>query len=134
MEKFNSWSVPFSSINWFEGVIKSHDKVISIFRERDILFTIETIYQKIYKVLLLDEYRMGAASVYRAIEEFGKLDFIVYGGNWNNATNEAYEIAKENNLALFNYSGFMGALNFEKPKEYIPNAKKKSSSTVPKRA
>lgn len=75
---------------------------------------------------------MGEATIYKAVEEFGDLDFIVYGGNWNAATSEAYKVAKDNNIALFNYSGIMGALNLENPKEYKQSAKKKIQLSLKK--
>ncbi|WP_405114231.1 hypothetical protein MHH28_09435 [Paenibacillus sp. FSL K6-1217] len=128
MSTKNNWNVPYSSIVWFGNVMRAHTKIIHVEREQDILFTIKVNEDGNYKVLLLDEYRMGAAAVFKAIEEFGNIDFIVYGGNWNAATGEAYKVAKENGLALFNYSGFMGALNFKNPKEYKQSAKEKSTT------
>ncbi|SYX86918.1 hypothetical protein [Paenibacillus alvei] len=128
MSMKNNWNVPYSSIVWFYNAMKAHTKVISVERELDILFTITDIEDRTYKALLLDEYRMGEAAVYKAIEEFGNFDFIVFGGNWNEATSEAYKVAKENNIALFNYSGIMGALNLTNPKRYKQIAKKKNTA------
>ncbi|MEK3836542.1 hypothetical protein [Paenibacillus sp. FSL R7-0128] len=128
MSTKNNWNVPYSSIVWFYSAMRAHTKVLHVERDQDILFTITDNEDRNYKVLLLDEYRMGAAAVFKALEEFGNIDFIVYGGNWNAATSEAYKAAKENGVALFNYSGFMGALNLKKPKEYKQSAKGKSST------
>jgi len=128
MSMSNNWNVPYSSIVWFYKVMMTHTKVNDVVREQDILFTITDDEDRIYKVLLLDEYRMGVAAVFKAIEEFGNIDFIVYGGNWNAATSEAYKVAKENEIALFNYSGIMGALNLKNPKEFKQSAKKKNTT------
>lgn len=124
----NNWHVPYSSIVWFYDTMKAHNKVNEVVREKDILFTITDVRGRKFTALLLNEYRMGEATIYKAVEEFGDLDFIVYGGNWNAATTEAYKVAKDNNIALFNYSGIMGALNLESPKEYKQSAKKKDSA------
>ena len=134
MQKFNSWGVSFSTIRFFEEGLESHNKIKSISRDSDILFTIDTVFNATYKVLLLNEYVMGEASVIKALGEFGKLDFIVYGGKWNDSTEEANRIASENNIRLFDISDFLGAINLKNPKEYNPNAKKKSSITSCKHA
>lgn len=128
MSTRNYWNVPYSSIVWFFDVIKTHTRVLSVVREQDILFTITVDEDRTYKVLLLNEYRMGSAVVLKAIEEFGNIDFIVFGGNWNAATSEAYKMAKENGIALFDYSGILGALNLKNPKGYKQNEKKKITS------
>lgn len=128
MSTRNNWNVPYSSIVWFFNVLENHTKVLNVVREQDILFTITDDEDRTYKILLLNEYRMGAAAVLKAIGEFGITDFIVYGGNWNAATSEAYKVAKENGIALFDYSGVLGALNLKDPKEYKQNGKKKNSA------
>ncbi|NEW06860.1 hypothetical protein GK047_12675 [Paenibacillus sp. SYP-B3998] len=128
MSTKNNWNVPYSSIVWFFNVIKNHTKVLNVVREHDILFTVTDDEDKTYKILLLDEYRMGSAAVLKVIEEFGHIDFKVFGGNWNAATNEAYKVAKENEIALFDYSGILGALNLKNPKGYKQNEKKKNTT------
>jgi hypothetical protein len=128
MSTRNNWNVPYSSIVWFFNVLKTHSKVLSVLRERDILFTITDDEDRTYKILLLNEYRMGSAAVLKAIEEFRNIDFIVFGGNWNAATSEAYKVAREYGIALFNYSGIFGALNLKDPKGFKQNGKKKNSA------
>lgn len=127
MSMRNNWNVPYSSIVWFFNVLKTHTKVLNVVREQDILFTITDDEDRTYEILLLNEYRMGSAAVLKAIEEFGNIDFIVFGGNWNAATSEAYKVAKEAGIALFDYSGIMGALNLKDPKGYKQNEKEKDS-------
>ncbi|WP_227888345.1 hypothetical protein [Cytobacillus oceanisediminis] len=128
MSMRNNWNVPYSSISWFYKVLKTHTKVVSVSREQDILFTISDDEDRTYKILLLNEYRMGSAAVLKSIEEFGIIDFIVFGGNWNAATSDAYKVAKENNIALFDYSGILGALNMQDPKGYKQNGQRKNSA------
>lgn len=118
MKKFNEWGVPYSTISWFFTTMQQHSKVKSVEREKDILFTIIDNDDRVYKVLLLDEYKLGLATLMKALTEFPNTNYIVIGGDWNSYTNEAKKYGLENNIGIFNFSEFMGAINTKNPLKY----------------
>lgn len=118
MAEINQWGVPFSTILWFESVMKKHSKVVSVKREKDILFTIIDNVGRVFKVLLLNEYILGVATLMKALDEFPEAEYIVIGGDWNKCTDEAKEYGDNNNIGIFNFSEFMGAVNSKNPKSY----------------
>ncbi|AKN31871.1 hypothetical protein Ccar_13765 [Clostridium carboxidivorans P7] len=120
MPEFNSWNVPFSTICFFEDALNSHKRVIRVSRERDIFFRIERDDNSILNTLLLNEYRFGIASLIRALEEFPETEYIIIGGNWNESTYEADEYAGNNNIGIYDFSEFFGAINCDNiPLKYI---------------
>lgn len=120
MQKFNNWNVPYSTISFFENAIRAHGRVKKVNRERDIFFRIERDNNSVLNVLLLNEYRFGLASLIRALEEFPETKFIIIGGNWNESTYEANIYAENNNIGIYNFSEFLGAINYNKvPLRYI---------------
>lgn len=118
MQKFNHWEVPFCVISFFEKAMEGHSKVMNINRKEDIFFTIKDVKGRIFKVLLLNEYCIGLATVLKALDDFPETEYIVTGGNWNGYTKEAKEYCSENDLGLFNLGEFLGAINWTKPKDY----------------
>lgn len=112
MPKFNNWNVPFSTICFFEEALNRQKRVINVSREDDIFFRIERDDGRIINTLLLNEYRFGIASLIKALEEFPETDYIVIGGNWNESTYEADEYAKNNNIGIYDFSEFFGAINY----------------------
>lgn len=119
MYKVNEWGVPYSSICFFEKVLNGHTKVKSVIRERDIFFRIETYDNIILNTLLLDEYRFGFATLLEALEDFPDAQYIVYGGKWNRSTGDADKYAEDNEIGIFNYNDFLGAINLKNPLKYI---------------
>lgn len=129
MPEFNRWDVPFSTICFFEHALNSHKRVIRVSREKDIFFRIERDDNSILNALLLDEYRFGIASLIRALEEFPETEYIIIGGNWNQSTYEADEYAENNNIGIYDFSQFFGAINYDNiPLKYI----KKMKETIKK--
>lgn len=120
MQKFNTWSVPYSTICFFEDALRGHGRVIKVNRERDIFFRIERDDKSVLNALLLNEYRFGLAGLIKALEEFPETKYIIIGGNWNESTCEANRYAKDNNIGIYNFSEFLGAINCNKiPLRYI---------------
>ncbi|KFX58659.1 hypothetical protein FDC50_02545 [Clostridium botulinum] len=120
MPEINSWNVPFSTICFFEHALNSHKRVIRVRREKDIFFRIERDNNSILNALLLNEYRFGIASLIRALEEFPETEYIIIGGNWNQSTYEADEYAENNNIGIYDFSEFFGAINYNDiPLKYI---------------
>ncbi|APQ77932.1 hypothetical protein CF060_13640 [Clostridium botulinum] len=115
MQKYNTWGVPFSTIVFFERLVKGHSRVINVTRDRDIFFRIERDDDTILNTLLLNEYRFGIASLSKALEEFPETKYIVIGGNWNQSTLEADNYAEENRIGIYNFSEFLGAIQYDNP-------------------
>lgn len=118
MSRLNNWNVPYSVISFFERAMKGHSKILSVNRTNYIYFNIKDDRGRQFEVLLLNEYCLGLAAVLKALEEFPETEYIVTGGNWNGYTKEAKEYGKKNNIGIFNFGEFMGAINFNNPKEY----------------
>ena len=118
MQQLNDWNVSYSSIAFFERALNSHDKVESFTRSDDILFHIALRDGRRMKVLLINEYVVGLASLHRAVAEFPGIDHIVTSGNWNGYTKEAKKYGKKNGIGIFVPSEFLGALNWSKPINY----------------
>jgi hypothetical protein len=114
----NNWNVSYSSITFFVRALRAHSKVRSLRRTRDILFHVELENEERITVLLVDEYVLGLAAIYRALDEFGKFDYIVTAGNWNGYTREAKEFGNVRQIGVFNTEEFFGALNWSDPKKY----------------
>lgn len=118
MPEFNNWGVPFSVISFFAEALGGHDKVSSYTRTNDIYFIITHINGNELKVLLVNDYSLGLATVLRAKAEFPDVEYVVTGGNWNGYTPEAKEYGRENSIGIFNIGEFFGALNWTNPKTY----------------
>lgn len=118
MQEYNSWNVSYNVITFFEKAMNGHGKVASVNRTKDIFFTVKDKEDRTFKVLLLNEYCIGLATVFKVIDEFPDTEYIVTGANWNGYTKEAKDYCMENNLGLFNLGEFLGALNWTNPKNY----------------
>lgn len=118
MQEPNKWCVSFAIISFFKTALSGHSTVSSFTRTHDIFFTIKDKRGRILKVLLLDEYVLGLAAIYRAQSEFPELEYIVTGTNWNGYTPEAKEYGLSNSIGIFNLTEFLGALNWSDPKKY----------------
>ena len=115
MPEFN---VPYSSISFFEGVLNAHQKVVSFQRTKNILFDISLTNGSKIKVLLVNEYTLGLAAIYKALTEFPGIEYVVTCANWNGYTCEAKDYGRDNNLGVFNLGEFSGALHWSEPKKY----------------
>ena len=118
MPQLNNWHVNYNSITFFENALRSHDRVRSFRRSRDILFRIILNNGSSLKVLLVNEYVIGLASIHKAVDEFPGVDHIVTNGNWNGYTREAKKYGKKNGIGIFVPSEFFGALNWSDPIKY----------------
>ncbi|MBL1213731.1 MAG: hypothetical protein HND52_10280 [Ignavibacteriae bacterium] len=116
---YNKWGVSYNSIKFFEKALSGHSMVQSFERKGDINFSIIFNNSNEIDVLLVDEYCLGLAAIYRALDEFDGIEYIVTCANWNGYTREAKEFGKDNDLGIFNLGEFMGALYSKNPKEYV---------------
>lgn len=124
MSDFNTWGVPFSTISFFEQALKSHKAVKSVTRQKDILFTIERSNGlSNCNGLLVNNYVLGLADIFRATAEFPELNSIITGGNWNGYTTEAKQYGLDNQIGIFIISEFFGALWIEESYKYAKKDK-----------
>ncbi|WP_176722235.1 hypothetical protein [Candidatus Thiosymbion oneisti] len=107
----NDWGTPYCDITWFERLLRTHDNIVSVEREHDILFIVERANQKdTLNILCLRKYTMGLTLVQRALEEFDDLNIIYIGGGWNGYTQEAKHYCLDANIGLYVTNEMSGAL------------------------
>lgn len=128
MSELNNWGVSYSSIVFFEQALNSHRRVASFKRTDDIFFIIERVDGlSTVKALLVDVYTLGSADVFRARQEFPKMDCIVTCADWNHYAPEAKQYGLEHQLGIFNISEFLGALWSKEPYRYVKKNRKRNS-------
>jgi hypothetical protein len=107
----NEWGVRDSRVSWFETILTNHTNITSVSRSDDIVLTVHRRNQKdSLTILCLDEYTMSYAAVQRAQREFGDINIIFVGGNWNGYSHEAKSYCLECHIGLYNASEINGAL------------------------
>jgi hypothetical protein len=85
----NDWGVTFG----IDQILRNHDNVANVNRERDILFTVNRRNQSdVLRVLCCEEYAFGVTLLNRALTEFGSLEIVYVGGEWNGYTVDAKEV------------------------------------------
>ena len=123
MQKLNSWDVPYSAISFVERALRTHAKVASFERSKDIVFEITLVNGKSIRMVLVNEYTLGLAAIHRALSEFPGVEYIVTCANWNGYTPEAKDFGQENNLGIFVVGEFFGSLYSPEPKKYYQKDK-----------
>jgi hypothetical protein len=115
----NNWNITGSQIDFVERALRTHKKVKSFERERDILFAVER-KNSLPKVtfLLVDRYTVSLSDVIAAMDEFPTATCIVAAGNWCGYTKEAKGYGLSNGIGVFNIGEFLGALWQKDPRQY----------------
>jgi hypothetical protein len=107
----NDWGVQFSRISFLDKILSTHGNVSNVDRDHDIKFTIDRANPNDQlTIICVDEYACGLMIVRRAIEEFGKINMVFVGGNWNGYTPEAKEFCLDEKIGLYNASEVSGGL------------------------
>lgn len=115
----NAWGVSFSRIVFFETILRTHKNIERFIRSSDILFNVRRFRQQdSLLVLCCDEYVKSLVSVYRALDEFGKIDIIYVGGNWNAYTKQAKDYCLDQKIGLYNAVEINGALFLDEYWDY----------------
>ncbi len=110
-EQYNPWNVGFSRTSFLFRVLSSHDNVLNLRRERDILFLFNRKKQgDEMRLLGCDEYVFSLALAHRAVEDFGPLNMICVGGKWNGYSRQAREFCEGRRIGLYNVGELNGAL------------------------
>ncbi|MDD5021924.1 MAG: hypothetical protein PHR82_07360 [Endomicrobiaceae bacterium] len=121
------WKVSYATVNFFEKILKNHDKVEDFKRKSLNQFVItKKNYDKREKivVILVNRYTLGQADIFQAIEEFGEFDCIVTSADWNGYTQEAKQWGLQNSKGVFTVGEFSGCLNYERYWEYVKKDEK----------
>lgn len=109
----NNWDVSYSTIDFFDRALSSNKNVFDYIRTNDILYTIKKTNMSVLKVVLCDQYTLGLADIHKMVQEFGEVDCIVTGGEWNGYSPEAKAFGLENKKGVFVPSEFFGSLNID---------------------
>lgn len=116
----NDWSVSYSTITYFEGMLGRHNNVAGFVRSRDIMFAVTRKKPPdCVHVLIVNRYTFGAADFYRARAEFPEVTCISLAGGWSAYTLEAKELANEENIGLLLPRELYAAIWQEEPNKYF---------------
>ncbi|MGV7098273.1 hypothetical protein ACWA16_04750 [Bacillus subtilis] len=99
------------SIEFFFNIILNHSKIENIKQIEIPLFSIKKTNGDNLIALLVDIYIIGDAEILDLMSRYSNLDAIINISMWNKNTKSAKEIAKEQEIGLFDIKEFMGALN-----------------------
>jgi len=116
----NGWGISYSSIEFFERMLKGHRNVAKFTRSHDILLTVarkkpaDCVY-----VLIVNTYTFGAADFYKVRAEFPEATCVVLAGDWNAYTLEAKELANAEGLGLLTPKELVAAIWREEPHKYF---------------
>lgn len=102
------------SIDSFVNGIENHNKVLGINKISDVIYELKKVDGDTLIVYLTNIYIVTEADIEEITMNASKFDInvIVTMSAWNSYTKEAKEYAKNQNIALFKYKEFYGALNF----------------------
>jgi hypothetical protein len=105
------------SIEFFEQRTRAHKKVITLdkIKEQQYLLTRRDSGELIY---LTNLYIVGIADVHEILSKFPEVDCIVTISSWNSYSSEAKDFCISQNIALFKFSEFYGALYYFDDKFY----------------
>lgn len=80
----NSWGVKYSAICYYESALSGNSLVRNVERTRDIMFQVTRNCGVIDVILMLTQYELSLADLYRARSEFPDVTVVVNVGEWNN--------------------------------------------------
>jgi len=116
----NSWAVLYSSIAFFEIMLKGHGNLAHFVRSHDILFALTRKKPTdCIQMLLVNTYTFGAADFYKVRAEFPEVTCIVLAGKWNAYTLEAKELANADGIGLLMPKELVAAIWREEPHKYF---------------
>jgi hypothetical protein len=117
-----------SSVYAFESYLQGHTRVAKIETIEEHVYTIYRIDLPNLIVIHSNIYIFSEADLYEMMAGFKNVNAIVLAGFWNSYSKDAKQTGIENNIALFNFKEFFGALNYEGQKflEYVLPANRTS--------
>lgn len=111
MDNASPWNVSFSRTSFTSRMLSKHGNVDKLIRSKDIYFDFVRKEQgDQIKLLAADEYVFSLALVHRALDDFGEINIISVGGNWNGYSHQAKEYCTSHKIGLFNSTELNGAI------------------------
>lgn len=107
------------SIRFFEQAMRTHSKVRNIEKLSDSYYKIDRIHLPSIRVFVSNYYALSLSDYYDVLDEYSDIKCLITISNWNQVTPEAYAQGKRNSVGVFTMEEFMGALNFDRPSNYI---------------
>ena len=106
------------SITFFENAMKYHSRVNECKYLSQSYYEIYRDELPTIRVFVSNYYALSVSDYYDIVTDY-KIDCLVTISNWIKVTQDAYELGKNNGVGVFTMSEFSGALNYERPCEYI---------------
>lgn len=101
-----------STRGFFVRGMEGHSAVMSITSlGRDVYLIERTKDRPDLKVLITDIYIAGEGDIIEIMYEYSDIDCIVLVGYYNRYSGAAKDLAKDNNIALYDYREFLGAVH-----------------------
>ncbi|MCZ8533363.1 hypothetical protein [Psychrobacillus psychrodurans] len=118
--RLDSESTPRSeSVRYFLTTIPNHQCIANVKQLELPLFEVTKVKGKKLNVLLVYIYILSESEFLELYTLYPEMDVIVNSSNWNQYTTSAKSMAKENNIALFTFKEFMGALNYDNRARFL---------------
>jgi len=118
------WMSYYGNYNFFVDRMKSHNKVQNVHAINKSCYEIALSNGNKLKVFICECYSFGLAEFYETIEKLGKLNAIIINSNWCGYTLEAKKHCRDQEVGLYDISGFMAALNMDKYWLYLTDREK----------
>ena len=106
------------SVTFFERAMYGHSSVSECKCISDSYYEIYRYKLPMIRVFVANYYALSVSDYYDIFREY-KIDCLVTISDWKKVTQDAYESGKNNGVGVFTMREFMGALNYERPCEYI---------------
>jgi len=110
------------SITFFENGSNAHKMVASVNKLGEQRYEIKRSGKSDLKVYLTNLYIVGIADVHEIKSKFPEVTCIVTISAWNSYSAEAKEFCKSQEIGLFKYSEYYGALYYDNDRfyNYVP--------------
>ncbi len=110
------------SIDKFIEFLSSNPKVKSIEKESGQVIRVRRSKKADLRVFMTNIYTVSLADIYDILSQCSNIQAIVTMSAWNGYTNEAKDHCKMNQVGLFTFKEFLGAVHYdgEEYLNYIP--------------
>lgn len=122
------WPSYYGNYSFFENRIRTHSKVRSLSQIEKGLYEITLNDGRVLRVFICDCYSYDLAEYIETVENLGEVDAVIINSNWCGYTLDAKSHCIENQVGLFNISGFMSAINRERFWEVMTDYERKQLS------
>ena len=110
------------SIKMFVQLLRSSSAVQAVERESNQLLLVSRVRHAPLRVFMTNIYIVGLADVFEILNQAHPLDAIVTMSAWNGYADKAKAHCKEQNIGLFKFKEFLGAVHCagDQYLDYIP--------------